>query len=61
MNFQGKNERVGGRIASFIVAIYYGTRVVLCEKLESNINGEIFSKFVREKFSGMFKTIQILQ
>lgn len=50
MNFQGKNERVGGRIASFIVAIYYGIGVVLCEKLESNINGEIFSKFVREKF-----------
>ena len=49
-----KKEGTGGRIAKFMVAISHGRGVVQSFRYEGNINGELFSQFLRDRFPHIF-------
>ena len=43
-----------GRMAKFMVAISHGRNAIECFQYKGNINGELFSQFVRGKFPHFF-------
>ena len=49
-----KKEGTVGRTTKFMVAISHGRGVIECFPYEGNINGELFSQFVRDRFSNFF-------
>ena len=51
---KGKKEGVGGKVARFFVAIAHGAGVVHVEHFPEHVNGENFSKFIRQKFKTIF-------
>ena len=53
-NTKGKKEGTGRRMAKFMVAIYHDSGVIECFQYEGNINGELFSQFVRDRFPHIF-------
>lgn len=55
LSSKGKKEGVNGKVANFFVAISYKKGVVLCEQYLEQLNGENFSKFVRQHFPAAFK------
>ena len=49
-----KKEGPVGRVAKFMVGISHGRGETECFPYEGNINGELFSQFVRDRFSHFF-------
>ena len=51
---KGKKEGIVECMAKFMVVISHGRGVIQCFPYEGNINGELFSQFVRDRFSHFF-------
>ena len=51
---KGKKEGIVECMARFMVVISHGRGVIQCFPYEGNINGELFSQFVRDRFSNFF-------
>ena len=52
-------EKEGGKVASGMqyqgfTTIFHGRGVIECFRYEGNINGELFSQFVRDRFPHIF-------
>ena len=50
-----KNKVTAGRMVKCFVAIASGKGVLGCHQYEDNVNGEMFSKLVREHFPELFQ------
>lgn len=51
---KGRKEGTGGKMAKFMVAIAHGRGVIECYQYEGNVNGEMFSTFIKERFPSIF-------
>ena len=52
---KGKKEGVCGKVAKFMVAIAYGKGVIECHRYEGQLNGELFSQYIKDNFSKIFQ------
>lgn len=52
---KGKKAGVQGRVVHFFVSIAYGKGVIACDKYTGRLNGELFAKYVRERFPNIFQ------
>ena len=50
---KGSKVGTGGKVVKFLVAISYNVGVILCKEY-SEMNGNIFAKFIEENFEEMF-------
>ena len=51
---KGRKEGSGGSMVKLMVAIAYDKGVIKCQQYYGNINGEIFSNFIKKEFPEMF-------
>ena len=52
---KGKKEGVSGKVAKFMVGIAYGKGVIECHRYEGQLNGEVFSQYVKDHFPRIFE------